>query len=115
MLSSFYSFHDFAEYFKIMAFGRKLQMIFPKKRQNNILEMLPVGNFKSKTLLVILAGVFLEIDFTAFKMLFKSIKNWFVACYKFYIEPWLDMHSANFVRNPTGIPNVGSKTSFPVD
>ncbi len=79
MLVLFDAEKQFAKQFQILAFRRKSQPVFPKERDDDFFQIIALTHFKSEAMLMVRAGIPLEIDISAAKKFLQLIKRIFLS------------------------------------
>ena len=114
MSSFFKKLHHQAKYLEIVPFRREFELILLEERDNYRLKFFPPEDLVAITMLMIRAGVFLEIDAPCSEEILQCVEDIFVALDEFYVEFWFYHYSPNDLPLDIWIPYVDCEASFTI-
>ena len=114
MSSLFEELHHQAKYLEIVSFRREFKLMLLEERDNYRLEFFPPEDLIPITMLMVRAGVFLEIDTPASEEFLQCREDFFVALDEFYVEFWLYDDSPGDLLLCIWISHVNREASFTI-
>ncbi len=114
MSAFFKELHHRAEDFEVVPFRNEPKLVLLEERNDYRLKFFPPEDLKSITMLMVRAGVFLEIDTTAAQEILECVENVFIFLDEFYIEFWFYHDPSNDLSLHIWIPHIDREASFTI-